>query len=92
MRPLISSLFVFSVFGLFAGHVANNVLNPYLVEAAPQILAMINSALDFALIKAFGIETSVYILLVAGAFFALWTYLAETSAQQVRRQERFSTW
>ena len=92
MRPLFSALFVFSVFGLLAAHTSNGLLTGYLSDHVPQALALINQGIGILLIEPLGREVSVYTLLGAGAFFALWAYVAEATAQQNKRQERFSTW
>lgn len=92
MRPLVRSLFVFSLFGLLAAHVSTGVLARTFADLAPESLVMLDRTLATLLVNPLGPEVSVWVLLAVGAFFALWAFMAGKVAMQARRQERYSTW
>lgn len=92
MRPLFRSLFVFSLFSVIAAHVSTRALEATLEGFSPSGLMMLDRLLNMLLIHPLGQELSVYVLLGAGAFFALWAYMAGLAAGRSRKQERFSTW
>ena len=92
MRPLFRSLFVFSVFGLIASHVATGLLSRFISEIAPWGVTMLDRFLTRYLIGPLGLEVTIYLILGIGAFFALWAYMAGRASQETGTTERFSTW
>jgi hypothetical protein len=90
MRPLIRSLFVFSVFGVIAVHISTGFLSNFASENAPLGVLFLDRMLFNYMIRPLGADFSVLLLYGIGTVAAIWTYM--TGSRSTRATQRHSTW